>query len=334
MLALRSLLVTGYGVRLSARKGAFVVASGEGKRYVSPSEVDLIVVATGGVSVTSSAVRLAARHGIELVFLDSRGMPSAALYMPFRTRTPDTRRAQYSAYGGRLGVELAAEFALAKMANQARHLRWRATLHGRPELREAAAYIERLAGELSERVEGFASVDEARGEIMRYEASAARAYWAGLAGLLPRSLGFDGRDPDSCDPVNLALNYGYGILYPVAIRALLLAGLDPYAGFLHADRSGKPVLAFDFVEMFRVAAVDRPVVDLFVGGWSPRPDGCALGAGDRREVAAAVLRALSGRVRGVHDHAPMTLDDAVRVYAFRLARSLRSSSAFRGFVER
>ena len=40
-------------------------------------------------------------------------------------------------------------------------------------------------------------------------------------------------------------------------RALVLAGLDPYAGFIHVDRPGKPSLALDLIEEFRQAAVDR-----------------------------------------------------------------------------
>ena len=42
------------------------------------------------------------------------------------------------------------------------------------------------------------------------------------------------------DPFNAALNYGYGVLRSQVRQALLLAGLEPNAGFLHADRPGKP----------------------------------------------------------------------------------------------
>jgi CRISPR-associated protein Cas1 len=39
-----------------------------------------------------------------------------------------------------------------------------------------------------------------------------------------------------------------------------LAGLDPYAGFLHVDRPGKPSLTLDFIEEFRQPVVDRTVI--------------------------------------------------------------------------
>ena len=64
------------------------------------------------------------------------------------------------------------------------------------------------------------------------------------------------------DLVNQCLNYGYGILYAQTERAVLLAGLDPYAGFLHEDRPGKPSLVLDLIEEFRSYAVDRCVFAL------------------------------------------------------------------------
>jgi CRISPR-associated protein Cas1 len=50
------------------------------------------------------------------------------------------------------------------------------------------------------------------------------------------------------DPLNAALNYCYGVLYAQVERALVLAGLDPYGGFLHVDRPGKPSLTLDLIE--------------------------------------------------------------------------------------
>ncbi len=64
------------------------------------------------------------------------------------------------------------------------------------------------------------------------------------------------------DPVDSLLNYGYGILYAQVERALVLAGLDPYAGFVHADRPGKPSLVLDLIEEFRQVVVDRVVFGL------------------------------------------------------------------------
>ena len=64
------------------------------------------------------------------------------------------------------------------------------------------------------------------------------------------------------DRFNSALNYGYGILYAKVEQALVLAGLDPYGGFLHADRPGKPSLVLDLIEEFRQTVVDRTIIGM------------------------------------------------------------------------
>ena len=53
------------------------------------------------------------------------------------------------------------------------------------------------------------------------------------------------------DPVNSLLNYGYAMLRDAVEKAIINAGLNPYAGFIHADRPGKHSLTFDMMEEFR-----------------------------------------------------------------------------------
>src|SRR5437763_130357 len=47
---------------------------------------------------------------------------------------------------------------------------------------------------------------------------------------------------------------------PSAAYVDVHAGLDPFAGFLHVDRPGKPSLVLDLVEEFRQPIVDRVVI--------------------------------------------------------------------------
>jgi CRISPR-associated protein Cas1 len=88
-------------------------------------------------------------------------------------------------------------------------------------------------------------------------------YWDAVKNVLPDDYDWPGREGRGAkDPVNSALNYGYGILYGQIERALVLAGLDPYAGFTHVDRPGKPSLTLDAIEEFRQPVVDRTVFGL------------------------------------------------------------------------
>src|SRR5258708_22965555 len=102
-----------------------------------------------------------------------------------------------------------------------------------------------------------ATPDEVRSEAMGLEGTGGRLYWKQIGNMLPDQLGFTGRSHQGAvDVVNAALNYGCGILMSHLWGALMNAGLEPFAGFLHVDLSVKPPLLRDLQQQFRQAAVD------------------------------------------------------------------------------
>jgi CRISPR-associated protein Cas1 len=64
------------------------------------------------------------------------------------------------------------------------------------------------------------------------------------------------------DLVNALLSFAYTLLANDMRSALESVGLDPYVGFLHTDRPGRPSLALDLMEEFRAPFVDRLVLNL------------------------------------------------------------------------
>ncbi|MGH3927306.1 MAG: CRISPR-associated endonuclease Cas1, partial [Pseudonocardiaceae bacterium] len=98
-------------------------------------------------------------------------------------------------------------------------------------------------------------------EILGIEGNAARDYFRGLALLAPGVMPGRTRRPP-LDPFNCLLSFGYGMLRVAIHGALEQVGLDPYLGFLHGIRSGKPALALDLMEEFRPLLVDRLVLTL------------------------------------------------------------------------
>jgi CRISPR-associated endonuclease Cas1 len=114
--------------------------------------------------------------------------------------------------------------------------------------------------------------------------------------MLPDALGFAGRSHQGAtDAVNAALNYGYGILTSHVWGAVMNAGLEPFAGFLHVERSGKPSLVLDLMEEFRQPVVDRPILSwLNKGGQLVLQKGM-LDAASKESVASRVLLRLVPR---------------------------------------
>lgn len=64
------------------------------------------------------------------------------------------------------------------------------------------------------------------------------------------------------DRINCLLSFLYALVRHDCIAALTTVGLDPFVGFLHADRPNRPALALDLIEEFRPWLADRLAVTL------------------------------------------------------------------------
>ncbi|MEN3012993.1 MAG: CRISPR-associated endonuclease Cas1 [Endomicrobiia bacterium] len=64
------------------------------------------------------------------------------------------------------------------------------------------------------------------------------------------------------DPLNSLLSLGYSLVTNELVSVLCGVGFDPYVGFLHEIDYGRPSLAVDLLEEFRVAVVDRVVIEM------------------------------------------------------------------------
>jgi len=65
---LRNVVISGYGYKIKSRKGLILIKGEEDKVYLSPREVEQIIVA-GEVSITSNVVKLLLSNGVDLVFV-------------------------------------------------------------------------------------------------------------------------------------------------------------------------------------------------------------------------------------------------------------------------
>jgi CRISPR-associated protein Cas1 len=81
----------------------------------------------------------------------------------------------------------------------------------------------------------------------------------------PSGRGFDftarNRRPPR-DPVNSLLSFAYAMLTKDCFSAVCTVGFDPYKGFFHSNRHGKPSLALDLLEEFRPVVADSVVLTL------------------------------------------------------------------------
>jgi CRISPR-associated protein Cas1 len=135
------------------------------------------------------------------------------------------------------------------------------------------------------------------------------------------------------------LNYGYGVLMGEVWRAVHYAGLDPYAGFLHADKPGKPSMVLDLMEEFRPHLVDRLVVKLVSkkmidkDGFEIIDGVCQMKDHVRRFYLQKQLELFAEEIRLGNNK--LTWADAILFEARKLAKFLRGElECYDGFWQR
>lgn len=140
------------------------------------------------------------------------------------------------------------------------------------------------------------------------EGDAAATYFRAFSGLLkqPDTDGelapfrFEARNRrPPTDPVNAMLSFAYAMLTRHLTIAVASVGLDPYRGFYHAPRYGRPALALDIMEPFRSLIADSVVLSAINTGEVGPNDfvvavtGTALTQAGRRRFVEAFERRLS-----------------------------------------
>lgn len=142
--------------------------------------------------------------------------------------------------------------------------------------------------------------------LLGIEGAAAQAYFSRFDGLLKSQAGvfsFENRNKrPPKDPANAVLSYLYGILVKDVFVTLLAVGFDPYLGFYHRPRYGKPALALDMMEEFRPLVADSTAITLFNNGELSETDFVRRGVGvsmtpkGKRTVVSGYERRMSSEI--------------------------------------
>lgn len=272
MTIVEELYVDTFGAFIGKHSERVIVTKGKDESKEVLHQVPLmhlktLTIGSTGVSISADVVKACCERGIPIFYVDGSGDHFASLHAPGLVGTVKTRRSQFAAYYDGRGAALSIRIAAAKINNQVATLKYVAKSRREtyPDLynllHNAAAdmlsWVDRLdtlAGQ---------DLDELRNSLMAFEANAATLYWGALRNVIPTEYGWEKRTTrGATDPVNSLLNYGYAILRNCVERGIVNAGLDSFAGFIHADRPGKHSLTFDMMEEFRSVAVDRLVIGL------------------------------------------------------------------------
>ncbi len=309
--------------------------NGKIKEEVPFFKVNQVLITSNGVSLSSDVIKECATAGIPLTFVSSDGKPYAIMQSPHLQGTVLTRREQILAYNDRRGFELAKQFAAGKIANQINLLKYISKYRkiANPDVYEllwsSISKVEDLKKAL-EKLDGD-SIEDRRENILNLEGRSASIYWDSIAKVIPPDYGFSKREKrGATDIVNSLLNYGYGILYSQIAIAIALAGLDPYAGFLHADRSGKPSLVLDLIEEFRQPVVDRTIIGMLGKSADWKVVDGKLDDRTRKDLARRILDRLEARE--TYERKKFTLRTIIQRQARSVSSFVRGERKYKPFV--
>lgn len=329
-------LVSNYGSFLGKKSERLVVKENSKVVMEVPfHDLEQITIETSGASLSSDVIKECMEHGIQINFMSSQGRPYAKLTSPNLTGTVITRREQILAYLDQRGIKLVKTFVEGKLKNQINTLKYFAKYRKTQDMElfnqiyQGINQIENNLNELKD-INGKC-IDDVRGQLLSVEGRAANTYWQMVKALTADKVDFAGREHrGATDPVNMLLNYGYGILQTQVWGAIILAGLEPFAGFLHVDRPGKPSLVLDMMEEYRQPVVDRIVIAMINKGTAIKMDGDRLDTLTRRDFAAKIMERLESQER--FEGKKYKIRTIIQRQARRIATFLRGESKHKPFV--
>lgn len=219
------------------------------------------VVISGNVNLTTPAMQTLLHEGIPVVFLSKYGRYHGTL-TPQVSRNSLLRCAQYRvANMPEQCLALAKAFVHGKVANMRLMLqrrKWRAKQD--TALSPLLKSIQSMRS-MQKRVGTAADLTQ----LLGIEGNASAAYFQSFPFMLKSELGFDfehrSRRPPR-DATNALLSFAYSLLTADMMSAIQVVGLDPYIGFFHQLKYGKPCLALDLMEEFRPIIADSVVITL------------------------------------------------------------------------
>ncbi len=142
--------------------------------------------------------------------------------------------------------------------------------------------------------------------LLGIEGAGARVYFSNFGAMIrSEESAFDFRTRNRRpprDPVNAVLSLLYSVLMRQAMVSAIAVGFDPYLGFYHQPKYGKPALALDLAEEFRPIVADSAALTLFNNSelkpsdFIRRGGAVALTEGGRRAVIRAIERRLDSLI--------------------------------------
>lgn len=329
------LILAGYGYSIGKNDESIVIKTERGGKMEKSFEtVSAILIHNKGVSLSSDVISECVKRRISLFLIDNYGNITTPLCSD--GWDGELSLLQLKAKDSEKGLFLAKMFVYGKVKNQFSLLK-RYFKYPPNKSNSFGICFSSIKSELSgliAKIKGLNDYETPqyfRQQLFGLEGSFASYYWDLLRLLLEDYADFKGRiKKNPADIINIALNYGYGILYGEIYQALLKAGLNPLIGFLHSFQKGKNALVYDLVEEFRACVIDRAVLTLLRRGQGITCDEDKLTTESRKKIANEVLKRLQSQHR--YKNKKLTLGAIITQQALKIKKYLLEDTKYKPFL--
>jgi len=327
------LIVQTPGAQVGIKGGQIVVTvKGEAVRKL-PSQQIRAVYLYGAVQLTAQAAQVFLENNMDVSFFAPSGR-FIGLLRGLSASGVDARRGQYRLFEEPvICLKIAREIIRAKIHNQ----RVMLMRNGDPP-KQVIDQMSTLKDQTTEA--------DAMTKLLGLEGMAAALYFGNFSGMLKMEEGFSfdfsGRNKrPPRDEVNALLSMGYSILCKELTGVCHSVGLDPFLGFMHQPRYGRPALALDLMEEFRPLIADSVVISLINRSEVKKSDfmisaaGVFLNEEGRRAFWESYNRRMDTEVSHPQFSYKISYRRALDIQARQMWRFLRGeASSYFGFTTR
>ena len=253
-------------------------------RLIDISEITVF----GNIQITTQAIRELCNRNIPICYMTYGGW-FTGITTGLSHKNVELRINQHKKYSEKnSSMAIAREIVFGKIKNCATMLRRNHKSPPKEKISQLDGFAER------------ARTTKQYDTLLGIEGISARIYFSEFNGMIKsESIDFDfngrNRRPPK-DPVNAILSFLYAMLTRQATTTVNRVGFDPYLGFLHRPKYGKPALALDIIEEFRPIVADSVCITIINNGEITKADviktsfGVNLTSAGRRAVITAYER--------------------------------------------
>ncbi|CAA6815581.1 MAG: CRISPR-associated protein Cas1 [uncultured Campylobacterales bacterium] len=273
-----------------------------------------------GISLSSDLINACSHRGIKIFFNTFNSF--SALHTLYEHKSVTIRKNQFEVCENNNGLELARQLIIGKLKNQRATLLYSTRTINNDLKNQTIEAFDILISKLKNKKE------LSRDYIMGIEGKCASIYFEFLkkSCLFPPS--FTTRTKrNSQEITNIALNYGYTILFNFIYKSIINSGLEPYYGVLHSIRSAKPSLVLDIMEEYRSFVVDRNIIKL-----RSRLANTKEFDKIKKNIATNILNTLSKKYK--YNHKKLTLESIIQRQIYKISGYICEQNKYKSYIFR